>query len=585
MADLDSSFLRRRDLTVWAICLAVLALLFIITWPLAAQLGRSLPGDYGDPLFVTWVMGWVNGRITEGAFRGFWDANIFFPERTTLAYSEHFIGQSLMVLPVYWLTNNLILCYNVAFILTFVLTGASTFLLTRALVGSVLGAMVAALIATFNEYRLVWALAHLHTLSLHWWLFALYSLHRFFVTDRRRYLLGTAGCLVALHLSSVYYTAYCAPLFIIFAIAESIRSGRWRIGRVWLELWATAAVVVVAILPFLLPYMTVQRQLGVERSVAEVVQNAATLDHYIAALPGLAAPLVLGAVGLVGAVLVRGLRYAVAVTAILLTLAFWLSLGPEIRRGGVALEWPGLYTVLYQYVPGFTALRVPARYASLVFLFLGIAAASGIAAIEWRSRRLAQIVALGAMLVFLKYSVPSPLTLNLELPSPVLANPAPAYLTPRNALPAIYQAVDSLRAGAILAELPFGDPWYDLRYMYYSALHRRRLLNGYSGLFPPSYLARQRVLARPLLDPEASAQAIGGATHVVVHRAAWTDDTGPRVTAWLEQFGATLIAEGDGAALYELPVRENFAGPSVFSSTPSTPSTPSLPSAPSGIMH
>ena len=53
-------------------------------------------------------------------------------------------------------------------------------------------------------------------------------------------------------------------------------------------------------------------------------------------------------------------------------------------------------------------------------------------------------------------------------------DPAPAYLTPRNALPAIYQAVDSLRPAAILAELPFGDPWYDLRYMYFSALHRRR---------------------------------------------------------------------------------------------------------------
>ena len=557
--DLEPSVPRRRDFAVWATCLAVLALLFIITWPLAAQLGRSLPGDYGDPLFVTWVMGWVNRRITDGAFRGFWDANIFFPERHTLAYSEHFIGQSLMVLPVYWFTKNLILSYNVAFILTFVLTGAGTFLLTRALVGSVLGAMVAAIIATFNEYRLVWALAHLHTLSLHWWLFALYSVHRYFVTDRRRYLLGTAACLVALHLSSVYYTAYCAPLFVIFTVAESIRSGRWRSGRVWLELWATAAVVAVAILPFLLPYMTVQRQLGVERSLAEVAQNAATLDHYAAALPGIATPLSLALVGLTGAALVRRLRYAVAVTAILLTLAFWLSLGPEVRRGGVALEWPGLYTVLYQYVPGFTAFRVPARYASIVFLFLGIAAATGIAAIEWRWRRLAQIVAVGSLLVFLKYSVPSPLHLNLELPSPVLANPAPAYLSPRNSLPVIYQAVDSLRPGAILAELPFGDPWYDLRYMYFSALHQRRLLNGYSGLFPPSYLARQRVLARPLLDPEASAQAIGGATHVIVHRAAWTDDTGARVSTWLEQFGATLIAEGDGAALYELPVRYDFA--------------------------
>ena len=576
MADLESTFPRRRDFAVWATCLAVLALLFIITWPLAAQLGRSLPGDYGDPLFVSWVIGWVNGRITDGAWRGLWDANIFFPERNTLAYSEHFIGQSLMVLPVFWFTNNPILSYNVAFILTFVLTAASTFLLTRALVGSVLGAMVAAMIATFNEYRLVWSFAHLHALSLHWWLFALYSLHQYFVTDRRRYLLGTATCLFALHLSSVYYTAYCAPLFVIFTMAESIRYGRWRSGRVWLELWATAVAVAVAILPFLLPYMTVQRQLGVERSVAEVVQNAATLDHYAAALPGLAAPLVLGLVGLTGAVLVPRLRYAFGLTAIMLALAFWLSLGPEIRRAGVTLDWPGLYTVLYQYVPGFTALRVPGRYASLVFLFLGIAAAVGVAAIESRSRRLAQIVAVGSLLVFLNYSVPSPIGLNQELPSAVLANPAPAYLTPRNALPAIYQAVDSLRPTAILAELPFGDPWYDLRYMYFSALHRRQLLNGYSGLFPPSFLARQRVLARPLLDPEASARAIGGATHVIVHRQAWRDDTGARVSAWLEQFGARLIAEGDGAALYELPVREDFADLRVLPSTPLLSSSSSV---------
>lgn len=557
---LVSLFQRHRDsLAVWATALGVLVLLIVISWPLATELGSSLPGDYGDPLFVTWVMGWVNGRITAGAFRGFWDANIFFPERTTLAYSEHFIAQSVTVLPVYWFTKNLILSYNIAFILTFVLTGASTFLFARALAGSVVGAMVAAIVATFNEYRMVWSLAHLHTLSLHWWLFALFSVHRYFVTDRRRYLVGTAACLVALHLSSVYYTAYCAPLFAVFVVAEAVRSGRWRSGRVWLELWATGAMVAVSIVPFLLPYIAVQQRLGVERSMAEVVQGAATLDHYAAALPGLAAPLLLTVVGIVGALFVRRLRYAITITVALLALAFWLSLGPEIRRGGVALDWPGLYTVFYRYVPGFDGLRVPARYASLVFLFLGISSAIGLAAIEARSRRLAQVVAVAALLVFLKYSVPSPMMLNFELPSAVLVNPAPAYLTPRAELPAIYQAVDSLRPSAILVELPFGDYWYELRYQYFSAVHKRRILNGYSGIFPPSYLARQRVLARPLLDPGASAQAIGGATHVIVHRGAWTDDTGERVCAWLEQFGATLVEEADGAALYELPVRENFA--------------------------
>jgi hypothetical protein len=119
--------------------------------------------------------------------------------------------------------------------------------------------------------------------------------------------------------------------------------------------------------------------------------------------------------------------------------------------------------------------------------------------------------------------------------------------------------VMSLRPGAILAEFPFGDSWYDLRYMYFSATHRRRLLNGYSGIFPPSFLARQRVLARPLLDPDAAAQALGGATHIVVHRHAWADNTGVLVGAWLEAFGARAIGEGDGAILYELPLREGIA--------------------------
>jgi hypothetical protein len=161
--------------------------------------------------------------------------------------------------------------------------------------------------------------------------------------------------------------------------------------------------------------------------------------------------------------------------------------------------------------------------------------------------------------LFLVQAQPAVFPLNVPLVSDGLANPPPAYLTPAPAMPEIYRAVDSLRPGAVIAELPFGDPWYDLRYMYFSGLHRRRLLNGYSGIFPPSFLARQRVLARPLLDPTASMQALGGATHVVVHRQAWRDDTGARVGAWLEQFGAAIIAESDNAVLYELPMRPALA--------------------------
>jgi hypothetical protein len=535
--------------------LALTIVSIVITWPLITQLGSSFPGDYGDPVFVTWVMAWVNDHLSRASFTGFWNASIFFPERGTLAFSEHFIAQSVMVWPVHVLGGNAILSYNVAFLLTFVLTGLGTYLLARALTGSFAAACAAAFVAAFNEYRLVYELAHLHTLSLHWLPFGLYFLHRYFATDRRRHLAAAVVCLVLLNLSSVYYMAYCAPFVAVFAVAEAIRMGRWRTLRVWLELWAAAAIVLVATLPFLLPYIDVQQRFGVRRSLDEVILFSARLEHYRAALPGMAAAIIAAAVGLAGGLIERTSRFAALTTTLLLVLAIWLSLGPVVKYSAEPLGWPSLYALFHSYVPGYGALRVPARFASLFFLFLALLAAFGVAVIGRRSVMTGKAAACAVIVVFLITDTPHPMQMNAPLASAGLNTPPPAYLTPRNEVPAIYRAVDGLRPGAILVELPFGDPWYDVRYMYFSIAHRRRLLNGYSGIFPPSFLARQRVLARPLLDPGASAQAIGGATHVVVHRRAWSDDTGARLGAWLEGLDATLLTEADGAALYELPMR------------------------------
>jgi hypothetical protein len=556
---------------------ALVAVAAIVTWPLPARLGSSFPGDYGDPVFVSWVMAWVNHHVARAAFDGFWTANIFFPERGTLAFSEHFIAQSLMVLPVYWASGNAILTYNIAFLLTFVLTGLGTFLLARALTHSAIAATVAAFVAAFNEYRLVFEVAHLHTLSIHWFPFALYALHRYFDSDRRLPLAAAAVCLVLLNLSSVYYMAYCAPFVFVFAFAEMLRTGGWRKLRVWLELWAAAAFVLVLTLPFLLPYIDVQHRLGVQRPLDEVTLFSARLEHYRAALPGMLTAVIAAAVGIAAGAFDRTRRWAMTSVLVLLLLAVWLSLGPVIKYSAEPLGWPSLYALFHNYVPGYSALRVPARFASLFFLFLALLAAFGVAAIERRSRLAGKVTACVVIIVFLLPRTTQTMQIDALLPSEGLA-PPPAYLTPHAELPAIYRAVETLRPGAVLLELPFGDPWYDIRYMFFSAAHHRRLLNGYSGIFPPSFRARQRVLARPLLDPGASAQAIGGATHVVVHRQAWKDDTGARVGAWLETFGARLLSEADGAGLYELPVRERFA--SRAGVRPQTPPTADgLPSA------
>jgi hypothetical protein len=562
----------RRDHVPAAVVATAFTLLTIgFTWPLARHLTTAVPGDYGDAVFVTSVMGWVAAQLTQvlgdpSTLETFWNLNIFYPELGALAFSDNYITQTVSALPIYWLTGNLLLTHNVAFFLSFVLTGLATFLLIQSLTGSPMAALFGAMVVTFNEYRLRFEVMHIQLLSIQWFPFALLALKRYVESDRRRWLVLAAGALVALNLASTYYMAFCSPFVVLFTLFVVLQSGRWREPRVWLELWATAAAVLVAMAPFLLPYFAMQQRFAIVPNPQEVIAYSLTLDSYRSALPWLAIPLAFAVVALAGAAFRRSTpgRLAVLTFTLLLGLSFWLSLGPVIRSGEHTFAWPGLFGLLQAYVPGFGGLRAPSRYAMLFLFFLGVLAAYGVATIQRRSLRAAGVSVVVGLIVLL-FTTPAGIPINQPIPSVAGLPLPPVYLTPSPTLPAIYRAVDQLPPEAVIAEFPFGDMVYEIRYMYFAAMHRRRLLNGYSSIFPPSYLARQRVLARPTLDPERAAQALDGATHVVVHRQAWTDDSGAAIGRWLGGLSARIVAESDGAALYELPVREGLAlGESIF---------------------
>ena len=71
--------------------------------------------------------------------------------------------------------------------------------------------------------------------------------------------------------SSIYYLA-CQRRGAVFIGFELGLRRRWRMPRVWFELWTIAALVVVVTLPVVLPYLEVSQRLGITRSIAEVVQ-------------------------------------------------------------------------------------------------------------------------------------------------------------------------------------------------------------------------------------------------------------------------------------------------------------------------
>ena len=100
-----------------------------MTWPLLPGIARDVPGDLGDsaaePLDSRRGAPSNVPRLLTGpiALQDFWNANIFHPEPLALSFSEHLFGQVLQILPVYHLTGNLILCYNLLFLTSFSLSG------------------------------------------------------------------------------------------------------------------------------------------------------------------------------------------------------------------------------------------------------------------------------------------------------------------------------------------------------------------------------------------------------------------------------------------------------------------------------
>jgi hypothetical protein len=79
--------------------------------------------------------------------------------------------------------------------------------------------------------------------------------------------------------------------------------------------------------------------------------------------------------------------------------------------------------------------------------------------------------------------------------------------------------------------------------MFYSTLHWRRLVNGYSGGAPPAYEVLTESLKDVATRPDRAWQAIADspATHAIVHEASYAGG-GPRVSAWLRSRGAREIA-------------------------------------------
>ena len=120
------------------VVLAGAVLTVALTYPTAFELGHVGRVDKGDGQLSIWNVAWVARTLVVDPLHVF-DANIFYPHRGTLAYSENNLGAGALAVPVYWATRNPYAAHNFVMLLAFVLSGGRH-VLPRAIPDAAIGA-------------------------------------------------------------------------------------------------------------------------------------------------------------------------------------------------------------------------------------------------------------------------------------------------------------------------------------------------------------------------------------------------------------------------------------------------------------
>jgi hypothetical protein len=535
---------------------ALILLTCAYTWPLVTEMRSAIPHDRGDPLLVTWILWWSTKAVPLTTH--WWNAPAFFPSTGVMAFSENLLSLAPITAPLLALTSTPVIAYNVAFVLSYVLSGLAAYVLGLALTARHDAALVAAVAFGFAPYRLSHA-NHLQLLSSYWMPIALAALHLYIRSSRMRAAAVFSAAWLMQALASGYYLFFLSLIVVLwlgwFAPGRLSRRALTILG-VW---WFAAAALLA---PLFLGYRAVHEQYGLKRSEVEIEYYSADIAGVLSAsrdsllwgrlraveqaeselFPG-ATIATFVVVGLLIPLRRRGRavpradatdteRRKALVFYIGAALLMWLlALGPHPAWSGRRIGVSGPYALL-MHLPGFDEMRVPARLWMLAVLCFSAAAALVTASIP--SARTRGIVVAAGLLGLLLDGWPRSFTLV-----------AAPDLRP------------SHHAGAI-ARLGLPLAANETESMYQTIADNLPVFNGYSGYEAPQHPALRDLLERH--DPVILGRlASAGPIDVVVEHeldadGSWRD--------YVQQAGGRLLESTTHWSRYRL-MKGEAAAPAV----------------------
>ena len=560
MASVPSEIMHPKPFRIHALILllyAGLTLLFLnpLSWRMTGAVTDTV-----DPLLNTWISAWdVHALLTAPAH--LFDANIFYAYPDALAYSETLLGSVLLVFPLAVASGLPVFAYNLILFSGFVLGGYHAYLLGWLVTRSHLAAFLVGVIFVFNVYRLS-MLPKAQMLTLQWLPLAIYYLWR--VARRARWRDGAmlAFFLVLQVFTTLYYGIFTA-LMLTFLTPLFLLVGRKAWGRKMAVLALAGLLSLLAVAPYALPYLRVSNLFGLERGLDDAIPFSASLQQWVmtgggnllygrwlgAHPPAMVGPypvdflfpgLLTLALSVAGLFLMQRRQRVWGAAALLLAgAAFILSLGPVLMVTPLKTLEPSMvlpYAWLHQHLPGFKALRAPARFAGFVMLGLGLLAGMALAALQRRGARSWLLAGLIALIFLESLSWPATSVVSVPQGDEV----PPEYLWLATQPPGV--TVDL--PAALPQQLRLPERW--LWPQYDSIYHWNTTPTGYSGFVPPRHESLIDLLDRfPAPETLPLYRALD-VRYVILHRAYYADDVWAQMLARIDAAPALTIAwQGD----------------------------------------
>jgi len=478
-----------------------IAISIFMAFPQIRQIDRVTPGDYADGYFTQWTVRWDFQAITGP--QELFDANIFWPNRDTLAYSDTLLPAALIVgllTPIFGSPTD----YNLVYLATWVVSMIGMYLLAHRLTGNRLGAVLAAIVFTFSAPRLGqyvhFQLAFACLIPL-----CIYFLLR--VLEEKKWSQAVAlGVTTGMTgLIAGYYAVLLSVALPTMAVGWLVWDKKKPTFKTVATLGVAALLTALLMAPVAIKYLDVQQRLKLYRGPTEIEALSAHPKDFLAParhsylygfaserparrardvqlFPGVMAT-ILALVGVV-ALLRRSIAHLItaphrrAFLLLILVGAIGFIFAFGVKGGIGETEWPLPYALLAR-LPLFSGIRSVSRFIILPLIAGAALTSFGFSNITSGRPRLVAYVLTAAIatIALAEYRIEINTVPTIDRGSDATVNDLLRNLPP----------------GPVL-ELPMGDPstvfhgYVEAPRMLMSIKDLHPRINGYSGFVPPGYI-------------------------------------------------------------------------------------------------